>query len=90
MFFCCRVSYVERAALRGVRQKVAGAQAVLLAAFAAADPEQTGKVSMAVWCQTMERVLGLQLPWRRLSARLAEVQCRCLLLRKYPAPRPSA
>ncbi|XP_075285225.1 serine/threonine-protein phosphatase with EF-hands 1 isoform X2 [Opisthocomus hoazin] len=68
-----RVSTIESAALKSLREKIYAHRSELTSAFAQYDPNSTGKISVDDWAAAMESVLQLELPWRMLRPQLAQM-----------------
>ncbi|XP_050792530.1 serine/threonine-protein phosphatase with EF-hands 1 isoform X1 [Gopherus flavomarginatus] len=68
-----RVSVVEWAALKSLREKLYSRRSELIAAFRQYDPNYTGRISATEWASAMESVLHLDLPWRTLRSRLVQL-----------------
>ncbi|CAI4232341.1 unnamed protein product [Auanema sp. JU1783] len=66
-----RLGLVEESAIKELREKLSSFQSQLQKAFEAADDENKGQLSIHVWAETVQRVTGLQLPWRVLAMKLA-------------------
>ncbi|XP_035826632.1 serine/threonine-protein phosphatase with EF-hands 2-like [Aplysia californica] len=74
--FTERISHLERSALQNVKELILANQSCLEAEFAKLDPEETGEISACAWCQVMESVLALDVPWRMLRSRLVSSRAR--------------
>uniref|UniRef100_A0A1I8F2Q4 Serine/threonine-protein phosphatase with EF-hands n=1 Tax=Macrostomum lignano TaxID=282301 RepID=A0A1I8F2Q4_9PLAT len=68
-----RLSTVEEGALKDLRAKVIASKTELTAAFQRFDPDKTGSIRLADWCEAMEQTLRLGLPWRTLRPHLAQL-----------------
>uniref|UniRef100_A0A914YN87 Serine/threonine-protein phosphatase n=1 Tax=Panagrolaimus superbus TaxID=310955 RepID=A0A914YN87_9BILA len=68
-----RLSVVEQSAIRDLREKLVSFNTELQREFALHDPENTGLISVAKWCKTVESVSGLNVPWRGLANRLVKM-----------------
>ncbi|XP_025911161.1 serine/threonine-protein phosphatase with EF-hands 1 [Apteryx rowi] len=68
-----RVSTVEWSALKALREKIYAHKTELMEAFINKDHTGAGKLSVNDWVEVMESVLHLELPWRTLRSRLAQI-----------------
>ncbi|KAL1116173.1 hypothetical protein AAG570_005668, partial [Ranatra chinensis] len=68
-----RVGLIESSAIRELLSKVNFYRSKLIQEFAAQDPEGTGQITVAQWCNSMEKVTGLNIPWRMLRMKLVTV-----------------
>jgi len=68
--FCERISHLERSALQNVRELITANQTLLEEKFRDLDPLGNGRITALQWCQAMEAVLMLDVPWRMLRPRL--------------------
>ncbi|KAI6176799.1 Serine/threonine-protein phosphatase [Aphelenchoides bicaudatus] len=68
-----RLSVVEQSAIRDLREKLISFNSELQAQFAKIDTANTGTLSINTWCQIVENVTSLNVPWRALANRLVSV-----------------
>ncbi|XP_062433357.1 serine/threonine-protein phosphatase with EF-hands 1 [Rhea pennata] len=68
-----RVSTVELSALKALQEKIFAHRTELMEAFMNRDHTGAGKISVNDWAEAMESVLCLELPWRMLRSRLAQL-----------------
>ncbi|KAI6241503.1 Serine/threonine-protein phosphatase rdgC [Aphelenchoides fujianensis] len=66
----CRLSVVEQSAIRDLREKLVSFNSALQSEFAKFDTNDSGLISIASWCQIVEQITGLNVPWRALANRL--------------------
>uniref|UniRef100_A0A8C5EDX3 Serine/threonine-protein phosphatase with EF-hands n=1 Tax=Gouania willdenowi TaxID=441366 RepID=A0A8C5EDX3_GOUWI len=64
------VGWVERSALRALRERLFVHKSDLISAFQEFDPNSTGMISLKDWACATEKVLKLGLPWRTLRVQL--------------------
>ncbi|XP_034564886.1 serine/threonine-protein phosphatase with EF-hands 2-like isoform X2 [Notolabrus celidotus] len=70
------VGWIERSALRALREQLFAHKSVLISAFQEFDPDHKGTISLSHWASATERVLNLGLPWRVLRPQLvSSTQC---------------
>uniref|UniRef100_A0A7N5JU53 Serine/threonine-protein phosphatase with EF-hands n=1 Tax=Ailuropoda melanoleuca TaxID=9646 RepID=A0A7N5JU53_AILME len=65
-----RISRVEEAALRSLREKLFAHSSDLLGEFKKHDADKTGFITLSDWAEAVESVLRLGLPWRMLRPQL--------------------
>ncbi|KAI6187965.1 Serine/threonine-protein phosphatase rdgC [Aphelenchoides besseyi] len=68
-----RLSVVEQSAIRDLREKLVSFNSALQTEFARLDTAATGSISIASWCDIVEQVTGLNVPWRALANRLVSM-----------------
>jgi hypothetical protein len=68
-----RLSVVEQSAIRDLREKLVAFNSELQVEFAKIDSANTGTLSINTWCQIVENVTGLNVPWRSLANRLVSI-----------------
>ncbi|XP_073996723.1 retinal degeneration C isoform X3 [Rhodnius prolixus] len=68
-----RVGLVESSAIRELISRVHSSRPKLIQEFKLIDVENTGLIGLSDWCNCMEKVTGLALPWRMLRQKLAAV-----------------
>ncbi|CAH1104062.1 unnamed protein product [Psylliodes chrysocephalus] len=68
-----RMGLVESGACRELKMQILNNRCKLDEAFAEADPENTGYISITQWCVALENATGLQLPWRMLKDKLVTI-----------------
>ncbi|XP_057659021.1 serine/threonine-protein phosphatase rdgC isoform X1 [Diorhabda carinulata] len=68
-----RMGLVESGACKELKMQIMNNKIRLEEAFAEADPESTGYISITQWCVALENITGLQLPWRMLKDKLVTV-----------------
>ncbi|XP_050498182.1 serine/threonine-protein phosphatase rdgC isoform X2 [Diabrotica virgifera virgifera] len=68
-----RMGLVESGACKELKMQIMNNRMRLEEAFAEADPESTGLISITQWCVALEEITGLQLPWRMLKDKLVAV-----------------
>ncbi|CAG9859784.1 unnamed protein product [Phyllotreta striolata] len=68
-----RMGLVESGACKELKMQIMNNKYKLDEAFAEADPESTGYISITQWCAALENATGLQLPWRMLKDKLVSV-----------------
>ncbi|WKY02319.1 hypothetical protein Q1695_015953 [Nippostrongylus brasiliensis] len=66
-----RLSLVEESAVREVREKLSAFNNRLQKEFEVYDPLKKGVISVHQWCECVQKVTGLHLPWRALAPKLA-------------------
>ncbi|XP_031716230.1 serine/threonine-protein phosphatase with EF-hands 2 [Anarrhichthys ocellatus] len=70
------VGWIERSALRALREQLFVHKSDLISAFQEFDPNNKGMISLRHWASATERVLNLGLPWRVLRPQLvSSTQC---------------
>ncbi|XP_069130967.1 serine/threonine-protein phosphatase with EF-hands pef-1-like [Argopecten irradians] len=70
--FTKRISQVEKIAMRDLKRKILGCQTELMTHFTSHDPENTGLISVIDWCNVLEGVMQMELPWRTMRPHLAK------------------
>ncbi|XP_045554276.1 serine/threonine-protein phosphatase with EF-hands 1 isoform X1 [Salmo salar] len=68
-----RVNVAEGSAVRAVQEKLFAHRSELMAAFQQYDTSNSGCISVSEWALVVESVLRLDLPWRTLRPRLAQL-----------------
>jgi Ca2+-binding EF-hand superfamily protein len=68
-----RLSVIEQSAIRDLREKLISHNSDLQTEFARIDTSHSGTISINTWCQVVEKVTGLNVPWRALADRLVSV-----------------
>uniref|UniRef100_A0A7I5E986 Serine/threonine-protein phosphatase n=1 Tax=Haemonchus contortus TaxID=6289 RepID=A0A7I5E986_HAECO len=68
-----RLSLVEESAVRELREKLGSFNNRLQKEFEQYDPLQKGIISVHQWCESVQKVTGLHLPWRALVPKLATI-----------------
>uniref|UniRef100_A0A674AZS9 Serine/threonine-protein phosphatase with EF-hands n=1 Tax=Salmo trutta TaxID=8032 RepID=A0A674AZS9_SALTR len=68
-----RVNVAEGSAVRAVQEKLFAHRSELMAAFQQYDTSNSGCISICEWALVVESVLRLDLPWRTLRPRLAQL-----------------
>ncbi|KFW79688.1 Serine/threonine-protein phosphatase with EF-hands 1, partial [Manacus vitellinus] len=68
-----RVGTIESSALKSLQELIYAHRSELISAFAQYDLNGTGCISVPDWVAAMESVLHLELPWRMLRPRLAQM-----------------
>ncbi|XP_027545029.1 serine/threonine-protein phosphatase with EF-hands 1 isoform X1 [Neopelma chrysocephalum] len=68
-----RVGTIESSALKSLQELIYAHRSELICAFAQYDLNGTGCISVPDWAAAMESVLQLELPWRMLRPRLAQM-----------------
>ncbi|KAM4593689.1 serine/threonine-protein phosphatase with EF-hands 1 isoform 2-T3 [Odontesthes bonariensis] len=68
-----RVRAAEGSALRVLKEKLFAHRSELMVGFQQYDQNDTGCVSVSEWAQVLESVVRLDLPWRTLRPRLANL-----------------
>ncbi|XP_023013266.2 retinal degeneration C isoform X1 [Leptinotarsa decemlineata] len=71
--FYQRMGLVESGAARELKMQIMNNKTKLEEAFAKADPEDTGYISITQWCVALQEATGLQLPWRMLKDKLVTI-----------------
>ncbi|KAJ8978308.1 hypothetical protein NQ317_008180 [Molorchus minor] len=71
--FYQRMGLVESGAARELKMQIMNKRGKIEQAFAAADPEDTGYISITEWCVALEQATGLQIPWRMLKDKLVTI-----------------
>lgn len=66
-----RIGIIESAALKELAVRMREHRSELEAEFLKYDPNETGLIANKKWCDVMERVTKLGLPWRMLRDKLA-------------------
>ncbi|KHJ94526.1 EF hand [Oesophagostomum dentatum] len=69
-----RLSLVEESAVREVKEKLSAFNLQLQKEFESCDPQKKGIITVHQWCECVEKVTGLHLPWRALAPKLAALQ----------------
>ncbi|XP_062939446.1 serine/threonine-protein phosphatase with EF-hands 1 isoform X3 [Cynocephalus volans] len=67
-----RVDAMECSAIRILRERIIARKTDLIRAFQLQDYTKSGKLSKTQWAFSMEKTLGLNLPWRSLSSHLVK------------------
>ncbi|XP_026307678.1 serine/threonine-protein phosphatase with EF-hands 1 [Piliocolobus tephrosceles] len=68
-----RVYTVESSALKILKERMISRKSDLTHAFQLQDHRKSGKLSLSQWAFCMEKILGLNLPWRTLSSNLVNI-----------------
>uniref|UniRef100_A0A158QPR7 Serine/threonine-protein phosphatase n=1 Tax=Haemonchus placei TaxID=6290 RepID=A0A158QPR7_HAEPC len=68
-----RLSLVEESAVRELREKLGSFNNRLQKEFEQYDPLQKGDLNPFMWCESVQKVTGLHLPWRALVPKLATI-----------------
>ncbi|KJH46223.1 hypothetical protein DICVIV_07702 [Dictyocaulus viviparus] len=71
LLFYYRLNVVEESAVRELREKLGSFNNQLQNEFEKCDPRREGMISVHQWCECVERVTGLHLPWRVLAPKLS-------------------
>lgn len=81
------MSVVEQSAIRDLREKLVSFNTELQAEFNLHDPGNTGLISVHKWCQVVESITGLNIPWRGLANRLVKMtdDGKDVFYRQFPA-----
>lgn len=66
-----RLSLVEESAVRELREKLGAFNNRLQKEFEEYDPMRKGMITVHQWCECVQKVTGLHLPWRALVPKLA-------------------
>lgn len=66
-----RIGIIESAALKELAVRMREHRSELETEFMKCDPNETGLIANTKWCNIMERVTKLGLPWRLLRDKLA-------------------
>jgi len=82
-----RLSVVEQSAIRDLREKLVSFNTELQAEFILHDPGNTGLIAVHKWCQVVESITGLNIPWRGLANRLVKMtdDGKEVFYRQFPA-----
>ncbi|XP_060083765.1 serine/threonine-protein phosphatase with EF-hands 2-like [Ylistrum balloti] len=70
--FTKRISQVEKIAMRDLKRKILGCQTELMTHFKAHDSENKGIISVIEWCNVLEGIMQMELPWRTMRPHLAK------------------
>ncbi|KAL6726781.1 hypothetical protein Aduo_008715 [Ancylostoma duodenale] len=68
-----RLSLVEESAVREVKEKLSAFNNQLQKEFSSCDPQGKGIITVHQWCECVEKVTGLHLPWRALAPKIAAI-----------------
>ncbi|KAJ8922782.1 hypothetical protein NQ315_007817 [Exocentrus adspersus] len=71
--FYQRMGLVESGAAKELKMQIMNSKRQIEDAFSAADPENTGYISITEWCVALEQATGLQIPWRMLKDKLVSI-----------------
>ncbi|CAD5120228.1 DgyrCDS8798 [Dimorphilus gyrociliatus] len=67
-----RLSHIEESALQDLKSTILAHKSELLTAFVKHDPLNTGMLEAGIWCDCMNTVLEMELPWRSLRHSLVK------------------
>ncbi|XP_071126926.1 serine/threonine-protein phosphatase with EF-hands 1-like isoform X1 [Mytilus edulis] len=70
--FTQRVSNFESSAIQDLREKILASRTQFVQEFEKYDKKVTGKVTVKEWCEVMEYVMRMDLPWRSLRSKLVK------------------
>ncbi|OPL21695.1 serine 2 threonine-protein phosphatase with ef-hands, partial [Mytilus galloprovincialis] len=70
--FTQRVSNFESSAIQDLREKILASRTQFVQEFEKYDKSVTGKVTVKEWCEVMEYVMRMDLPWRSLRSKLVK------------------
>ncbi|KAK3099357.1 hypothetical protein FSP39_003230 [Pinctada imbricata] len=68
--FAQRVTHVESSAITSLREKLLGLKTELMNEFKRYDKDCSGRITHQDWCDAMEKVMEMELPWRTLRTKL--------------------
>lgn len=66
------MSHIEESALQDLKSTILAHKSELLTAFTKHDPLNTGMLEAGIWCDCMNTVLEMELPWRSLRHSLVK------------------
>ncbi|CAD6185865.1 unnamed protein product [Caenorhabditis auriculariae] len=66
-----RLGVVEESAVKELKEKLSSFANELQKEFANIDTDNSGKLSIHNWSESVERITGLPLPWRALASKVA-------------------
>ncbi|VEN56607.1 unnamed protein product, partial [Callosobruchus maculatus] len=71
--FYQRMGLVESGAAKELKMQIMNNRDRIERAFAEADKDDTGYISVTEWCVALEKATGLQIPWRMLKDKLVTI-----------------
>ena len=75
-----KVNHIELSAIKHLLEKFLANKIRLIDQYKQKDPDNTGGIALADWCNITESTLELNLPWRLLRPKLAKVNAMGLVL----------